>query len=133
MTIQATRFRRFASRSRSCRRGSGARRLPPTTSGPLAPPPAARSSGKRADLDVPKGYRELLILEPDASVRKLRITDIERRFTVQDDEEVIAIRGDLIAIPLIRFEGEIPRGFRGAHDRTGAVTSGLLSPDLHLV
>src|SRR5262245_649692 len=54
-----------------------------------------QGSGERTDLDIPECYRELLVLKPDVPFRKSRIVDIERRFTVQNDHEVIALRSDL--------------------------------------
>jgi len=42
--------------------------------------------------------------------------NVERRLAVEFDDEMIAVGGDLIAIPLIRLERELAGGLRGAND-----------------
>ena len=59
--------------------------------------------------------------------------NIERRVAIQHDDNMISISGDLIVIPLIRFEFVVARGFRGSHDGAGVVAGGLLFPDLNFV
>jgi len=57
-----------------------------------------------------------LILQPQVSLRKPRVMNVERRLAVEFDDEMIAVGGDLIAIPLIRLERELAGGLRGAND-----------------
>ena len=59
--------------------------------------------------------------------------DVERGLAVQFDDEMIAVRRDLIAIPLIGLERVLARGLRGADNGAGVVASRLLPPDLHFV
>src|SRR2546421_2589351 len=92
-----------------------------------------RSSGQRANLDVPEGDGELLVLKPQMSFRKPRVMNVERGLAVQFDDEMIAVRRDLIAIPLIRLERVLARGLRGSDNGAGVVASRLLPPDLHFV
>src|SRR5262249_1752510 len=68
-----------------------------------------RISGQRLDLDVPERDWELLILQPDVPVGELRVVDVERRLAVQDDDQVIAVGGDLVDVPLIGLEVERAR------------------------
>src|SRR5262249_6664094 len=89
--------------------------------------------GKLRDLDVPECYRELLVLQADVPFRESRVANVERRLAVQFNDEMIAVRGDLIAVPLIRFERVLARGLRGTDDGAGVVAGRLLSPDLDLV
>src|SRR6185503_5373673 len=77
--------------------------------------------------------RELLVLKPDLSFRKPRVMNIERGLAIQDDDKMIAVGGDLIAIPVIRLEGVLARGLRDADNGAGIVASRLLPPNLHLV
>src|SRR5438093_2589544 len=90
-------------------------------------------SGERTDLDVPECDRELLILQADLSFGESRVVNVERRLAVQDDDEMIAVGGDLVAIPLVRLERVGARGLRGSDNGAGVVAGGLLPPDLHLV
>ena len=64
----------------------------------------AVSSRQRTNLEVPEGDGELLVLKPQVSFRKPRVTNIERGLAVQFDDEMIAVRRDLKAIPVIRLE-----------------------------
>src|SRR5688572_4944142 len=89
--------------------------------------------GQLACFDVPERNRVLLILEPDVSIGKLRVANVERRFAVQHDNEVIAVGRDLKLIPLIRLERVITGGLRRSDDGAGVVASRLLLPDLDLV
>jgi len=59
--------------------------------------------------------------------------NIQRHLAIQHDDNMISISGDLIVIPLIRFECVVARGFRGSDDGSGIVASGLLFPDLNFV
>ena len=76
---------------------------------------------------------ELLVLKPDVSLRKSRVSNVDSRLAIQHDDEVIPVGGDLKGIPLIRFECVVARGFRRADDTAGVVAGRLLLPDLHLV
>src|SRR6266446_6602539 len=90
-------------------------------------------SGKRTDLDVPECDRELLVLQPDLPFREFRVMNVERGLAVQFDDEMVAVRRDLIAIPLIGLERVLARGLRGSDNSAGIVASRLLSPDLHFI
>ena len=59
--------------------------------------------------------------------------NIQSRLAIQQDDNMISLNGDLIVIPLIRFEFVVARGFRGSHDGAGVVARGLLFPDLNFV
>src|SRR5262249_8373536 len=76
-------------------------------------------SGKLTDPDVPERDRELLILQADVSFRKSRVMDVQRRLAVQFDDEVIAVRGDLIVVPLIRLERIGARRLRRSDNSAG--------------
>src|SRR5438445_2171785 len=91
------------------------------------------NSGERTELDVPECDWELLVLQPDLSFRELRVMNVERRLAVQNDDQMIAVGGDLVAIPLIRPERVRARGLRGSDNGAGVVAGRLLPPDLHLV
>src|SRR5882762_7291194 len=71
-------------------------------------PAQRRRSGERADFDIPERDRVLLVLKPEISFRKLRVVNIERGLAIQHDDEVIAVRRDLIPVPLIGLEGVLP-------------------------
>ena len=59
--------------------------------------------------------------------------NVDRRVAVQDHDKVIAVRRDLVVIPLIRLEGVLLRGFGSIDDAAGVVAGRLLPPDLHFV
>jgi hypothetical protein len=90
-------------------------------------------SGERPDPDVPERDRKLLILKPQLPLGKAGVVNVERRFTVQDDDEMVAVRGDLVTIPVVGLECMHARGLRGADDGAGVVAGRLLPPDLHFV
>src|SRR5262245_13969525 len=91
------------------------------------------ASGQRPDLDVPERNRKLLILKPELPLGKAAVVDVERRFTVQHDDEMIAVRGDLVTIPVVGLERMLARGLRGSDDGAGVVAGRLLPPDLDFV
>src|SRR5438477_12954182 len=91
------------------------------------------NSGERTDLDIPECDRELLVLQADLSFRELLVMNVERRLAVQDDDEMIAIGRDLVAVPFIGAERVGARGLRGSDNGAGVVAGRLLPPDLHLV
>src|SRR6185503_8412428 len=109
------------------------RRITPASSPPLRAGNNPRCSAKRPQLDVAKRDRELLILQPQVAVRELRVVDVERRLAVEDDDDVIPLGGDLVAVPLVGLEAEVARRLRGADNRAGVVAGRLQPPDLHLV
>src|SRR5215470_15649222 len=82
---------------------------------------AWRESGERTNPDVAEGDRKLLVLKPQVSVGELRVVDVERRLAVQLDDEMIAVGGDLIAIPFAGFERVLARGLRRSDDRARVV------------
>src|SRR5262245_9291940 len=90
-------------------------------------------SGERTDLDVPERNRKLLILKPELPLGKSGVVNVERRFAVQHDDEVVAVRGDLVTIPVVGLEGMLARGLRGSDDGAGVVAGRLLPPDLDFV
>jgi hypothetical protein len=59
----------------------------------------------------------MLVLKPEIACREFRVANVERRLTVQDDDDVISLGADLKVIPLIRSEPLIARRFRGPDDR----------------
>jgi diacylglycerol O-acyltransferase len=88
---------------------------------------------KLSNFDVAECDRELLILETDIAVGKLRVVRVERGLAVQHDDEVIAVGGNLHLVPLVGLEREIARRLGSADDRTGVVPRRLLPPDLNFV
>src|SRR2546430_839410 len=79
------------------------RTLNQTSCGTRPPRRTCRPSAECADLDIPEGYGELLVLKTDVPFRKSCIVSIERRLAIQDDHDVVPIRSYLIVIPLIRL------------------------------
>src|SRR5687767_5117062 len=108
------------------------RRIPSSNRLHMHTPPSKRLR-KRTNLDVPERNRKLLVLQPDVTVGKFRVTRIERRLAVQHDYQVIAVSGDLKMVPLVRFERKIARGLCRPDNGAGVVASRLLPPDLHFV
>src|SRR5215510_3904857 len=90
-------------------------------------------SGERTDPDVPERNRKLLILKPQLPLGKGGVVNVEGRFTVQHDDEVVAGRGDLVTIPVVGLERMLARGLRGSDDGAGVVAGRLLPPDLDFV
>jgi len=90
-------------------------------------------SGERTDPDVPKRDRKLLVLKPQLPLGKVRVVNVERRFAVQHDDEMVAIHGDLVAIPVVGLERVLPRGLGSSDDGASVVPGGLLPPDLDFV
>src|SRR5262245_66503744 len=90
-------------------------------------------SGERTDLDVPERNRKLLILKPELPLGKSGVVNVERRFTVQHDDEVVAVRGDLVTIPVVGLEGMLARGIRGSDDAACVVTCCLVPPQLEFL
>jgi hypothetical protein len=50
------------------------------------------------DPDVLERDRRLPILRPQLPLGKAGVVNVERRFTVQDHDEMVAVRGDLVTI-----------------------------------
>src|SRR5262245_28219256 len=90
-------------------------------------------SGERTDPDVPERNRKLLILKPELPLGKGSVVNVERRLTVRHDNEVVAVRGALVTIPVVSLEGMLARGLRGSDDGGGVVVGRLLPPDLDFV
>src|SRR5207237_470419 len=59
--------------------------------------------------------------------------NIERFCSVQNNDQMVAIGGNLVVVPLVRNELVLPVGLACTHDRTGVIARRLRLPNLHLV
>src|ERR1700755_2392168 len=69
-------------------------------------------------LDVLKVDRVFLVLQADSAIRELRVVDIQRFGSVQNNDQMITVRGNLVVIPLVRNEFVLPVGLGSPYDRT---------------
>src|SRR5471030_532378 len=94
----------------------------------------ARLSLERPDLDLAELHHARAILERDRSGGEQAVVgDVDRLLAVQDDHEVVALRGDLVGVPLA---GRLRHRHHGGDidDRAGAVLGiGALVEDVDLV
>src|SRR5215472_9229637 len=99
----------------------------------------ARSLGRanslldQLQLDVLEIDRKFLVLQPDPPIGKLRVVNVQGFYSVKNYDHMVALSGNLVMIPLVRNELELPVGLSCAYDRAGVVSLWLRPPDLHLV
>jgi hypothetical protein len=86
----------------------------------------------RLDLDVAKlDPAADIVLKPDQAFGVLRVRAVQDLLAVQNDDEMVAVRGNFVAIPLVG-EDLGGFGFNGIHQGTGLV-GGPEIPDLQFV
>src|SRR5215472_11498171 len=84
-------------------------------------------------LDVLELDRESLVLQPDRAIGELRVVNVQRFDSVQDNRQMIAVGGNLVVVPLVRNELVLAVGLSRPYDRAGVIARRLRLPNLHFV
>src|SRR4029077_10557313 len=92
-----------------------------------------RSVFNLSPLDILKLDRELLILQPDGAIGELRVVNIQRFCSVQNNDQMIAVGGNLVMVPLVWNEFVLPVSLACPYDRASVIARRLRLPNLHLV
>src|SRR5580698_8660395 len=62
------------------------------------------SASDQLQLDVLELDRKFLVLKADAAIGELRVVNVQRRCSVKNDDQVVALGRNLVVIPSVRKE-----------------------------